>query len=98
MAQLIQSTKHKQITIMESRFVVAGGRGERVRWTGSLGLVDANCNIWNGGQWDPTAQDRELCVNGSLCCTTEIEETLKINYTLIKKKKNTNILTENLDG
>ena len=35
------------------------------------------------GQWDPTVQHRELCVIGSLCCTTELEETLQINYTLI---------------
>ena len=27
-------------------------------------------------QWGPTVQHRELCVTGSLCCTTEIEETL----------------------
>ena len=36
------------------------------------------------GQWDPTEQHRELHVIGSLCCTTEIEETLSINYILIK--------------
>ena len=28
------------------------------------------------GQWGPTLQHRELCVITSLCCTTEIEETL----------------------
>ena len=28
------------------------------------------------GQWGPTVQCRELCVIGSLSCTTEIEETL----------------------
>ena len=28
---------------------------------------------------------QELCMIGSLCCTTEIEETSKIKYTLIKK-------------
>ena len=32
---------------MENRFVFAMGEeeGEGVRWTGSLGLVDANCYI-----------------------------------------------------
>ena len=28
------------------------------------------------GLWGPTVQHRELCVIGSLCYTTEIEETL----------------------
>ena len=27
-------------------------------------------------QWGPTVRHRELCVIGSLCCTTVIEETL----------------------
>ena len=37
------------------------------------------------GHWGPTVQHREMCAIGSLCCTTEHEETLYINYTLIKK-------------
>ena len=28
------------------------------------------------GQWGPTLQHREMGVAGSLCCTTELEETL----------------------
>ena len=28
------------------------------------------------GQWDPTVQHREMCVIGSLCCTTELDEAL----------------------
>ena len=41
MAQMNLSTK--QILVdMESRPVVAKGGEERVEWTGSLGLVDAN--------------------------------------------------------
>ena len=28
------------------------------------------------GQWDPTVQHREMCVIGSLFCTTELDETL----------------------
>ena len=35
------------------------------------------------GKWSPTVQHREMCVIGLLCCTTELEETLKINYILI---------------
>ena len=60
---------------------------EGVGWTGSLGLVDANLTFGMDGQWDPTAQHRELCVLGSLCYTTEIEKTLYINDTLIKTLK-----------
>ena len=50
MAQMIRSTKPKQITDMERRLVVAGmgGAGEGAGWTASLGLVGASCNIWNG--------------------------------------------------
>ena len=47
------------------------------------------------GQWGSTVQQRELCMTGSLCCTTEIEETLYINYTLIKKKKNKKLKKKN---
>ena len=51
------------------------------------------CGVWEmhtitlrmDGQWDPTVQHREICVIGSLCCTTELDETLEINYTLINK-------------
>ena len=37
-----------RLTDTEKRWVVAKGGGEEVGWTGSLGLVDANNNIWNG--------------------------------------------------
>ena len=47
MAKMLLSIKQRQITAMESRLVIAGRRGEEVAWTGSLGLVDANCYIWN---------------------------------------------------
>ena len=53
-----------------------GGSREGVGWTGSLGLVDTNCNIWNGWAMGPhSIQHREMCMTGSLCRTTEIEET-----------------------
>ena len=46
MAQRNLSTKQKQLMALEGRLVFA--RGDRGRWTGSLGLVDAVCYIWNG--------------------------------------------------
>ena len=36
------------------------------------------------GQWDLTVQHREMSVIGSLCCTTELDETFLINYILKK--------------
>lgn len=38
-----------------------------------VGFGDVNCYIWNrmDGQWDPNVQHREMCVIGSICCTTE---------------------------
>ena len=52
MAQMILS-KRKQITAMESRLVAASGEREAGGWMGSLGLVDANCNTWNGCTMGP---------------------------------------------
>ena len=46
MAQINLSTKQKQ-TYRHKGFVVAKGAGERVGWTGSLGLADANNYIKN---------------------------------------------------
>ena len=45
MAQIILSTKQKQITEIENRLVVAKGEGEGVGRTWSLELVDANYYI-----------------------------------------------------
>ena len=47
MAQMNLSTEKKQ-THVENRLVVAKREGERVGWTGNLGLVDANYCLWNG--------------------------------------------------
>ena len=38
----------KKIMDMENRLVVAKWEGEGVRWSGYLGLIDANYCIWNG--------------------------------------------------
>ena len=40
------STEKKLMDL--NRFVVAKGEGERVGWTGILGLVDTNYFIWSG--------------------------------------------------
>lgn len=48
MAQMILSTKQKQIMEMENRLVIARGQGGGSGLNGDLGLVDANCNAWNG--------------------------------------------------
>ena len=53
------------------------GKGEGVGWMGILGVFRMQTVIFGkDGQWDPTAQHREMCVTGSLCCTTEPDETL----------------------
>ena len=74
---MILSTKQKHIMAKESRFVVARGRVGR-EWDG-LGVWAwwiQTVTFGMDGQWRSTAQNRELCMTGSLCCTTEIEETL----------------------
>ena len=61
-----------------------GGKGERVGLMGILGVFWMQTVIFGmDGQWDPTVQYREMCVIGSLCCKTELEEALKINYALV---------------
>jgi len=44
----LDEQNRNRLTDMESRLVVAKGAGERVGWTESLGLVDANYSIENG--------------------------------------------------
>ena len=38
----------KKIMDLENRLVIAKGQGEGVRWTGSLGLIDADRCLWDG--------------------------------------------------
>ena len=62
----------KSFLAKESR--LGAPRGER-GWVGiwwGFGIIAFGMD----GQWGPTIQHRELCVTGSLCCTTELEETL----------------------
>ena len=47
MAQVNLSTE-KKIMDLENRLVVAKGEEEKVRWIGSLGLMDANYCLWDG--------------------------------------------------
>lgn len=54
MAQTVLSTEQK--TVSETlRTDLWSGAGKEVRWMESLGLGDANCNIWNelamGSYW-----------------------------------------------
>ena len=77
MAQMILSTKHKQITDMKSRLVVPRGKLRGSKMDGQFGgfwMQTFICRV--DGQWGPTVQHRELCMIGSLCYITEIEETL----------------------
>ena len=46
MAQMYLSIE-KKIMDMENRLVVAKREGEEVGGTGNLGLIDANCSLWN---------------------------------------------------
>ena len=47
MARMNLSTE-KKLMDLENGLVFAKGEGERVGWTGSLGLIDANYCIWSG--------------------------------------------------
>ena len=47
MAPMKLSTEKKCMDL-ENRLMVAKGEGERVGWTGNLGLIDANYSMWNG--------------------------------------------------
>ena len=53
------------------------GEGEGVGWIGILGVWEMHTVVFGiDGQWNPTVQHREMCVIGSLCCTTDPDETL----------------------
>lgn len=42
---------------------------------------------WNMMEYGMKKKNVHICMTGSLCCTTEIEGTLSISYTLIKTKE-----------
>ena len=41
-------SREKKIADLESRLEITKGKGEGMGWTGNLGLIDANCFLWNG--------------------------------------------------
>ena len=54
-----------------------GGKQEGVEWMDILGVLGMQTVIFEmDGPWDPTVQHREMCVSGSFCCTTEVDERL----------------------
>ena len=78
MAQMIQSTKQKQIKAKESRLVIARQGGEGTGMEGGVwGWWVQTVKFGMQGQWGPTVWHRELCVIRSLCCTTEIKKHYK---------------------
>ena len=79
MAQMILSTKQKTDHGHGKQTVVARGR----EWDGKA--VQGFYLEWMGNG-ALLVQHRELCVIGSLC-VIEIQEILKINYTLIKNNR-----------
>ena len=50
------------------------GREWDGRYFGGLGMQTVTSGL--DGQWGPTVQHREMRVIGSLCCITELENTL----------------------
>ena len=70
------SAKEKQMMAKESRCVVPQGEGEGSVMDGQFGVFGCSVVFGMEKQWDPTVQHGELCVIVSLCCTTEIKETL----------------------
>ena len=50
------------------------GEGEAVGGMGILGMQPIISGV--DRQWDPAVQHREMCLTGSLGCTTELDERL----------------------
>ena len=86
MEQMILSKKRKkiqkQIMAKKSRLGVPkrerGGSGIGWafgrRWWGEVWMQTLMFGM--DGQWNPTVPHKEMCVTGSLCCTTELDKTL----------------------
>ena len=77
MAQMILSTKQKQITDMEYKLLVPEERGRGLRWIGSLGLVDANCNIWIGWAMGSYCTAQGLCMMGHFAVQQKLKNHCK---------------------
>ena len=72
----------------ERRFGVPRGKRVEVGWMGIWGV--SGCKLlyfkWNGyisNEWVPTIQHREMCMIGSLGCTTELEATILLIIEII---------------
>ena len=81
MEQMIISKNNKQIRNRawprRADLGFLGGKGEGVGGMDILGVLGMQTVISGmDGQWDPTVQHKEVCVIGSLCCTTELDKTL----------------------
>ena len=61
---------------MEKRLLFARGSREGVGWTGSLGLVHANCYIWNGHAMGSYCTEQGIINDWVTLLYKEIEETL----------------------
>ena len=84
MEQRVLSKNSKQINKTETdpgqeeQTWGSGGEGEGVGWRCILGLLlDTTVIFGIDGQWAPTVQHREVCLIGSLCCTTELAKHCK---------------------
>ena len=76
MAQIILSTKQKQITAKETRLVVTSGEGRKRDGWAVPDFWMQTVIFGMGGQWGPTVWHWKMSVIRSLCHKTEIEETL----------------------
>ena len=74
-----KQTNNKQKQSMAKKSILGvprWGMGRSGR-DGNFGCLGMQTVIFvMDGQWDPTVQHREMCVTGSLCCTTELDETV----------------------
>ena len=82
---LSKNKKQKQILAKENRLRVPRGERKCDGWAFWGVFLMQTVKFGMDGQWDHTVQHIEMCVIGSLCCTTELDETLSINYTSIIK-------------
>ena len=84
MEQMILSKNNKQTNKTRNRawprredLGFLQGEGKGVGWMGTLGVLGMQTVLFGmDGQWYPTVEHREMCVIGSLCCTTELDDTL----------------------
>ena len=74
--QMVLSTKQTDHGQREETYGSQGRGGKEWDKQGVWGFWMQTVKFGTDGQWSPTAQHKELCVHGSFCRTTEIEESL----------------------